>query len=74
MGTSNQGLVAMPRLSPKSMAPAEKPNPSLMPIGLGYAALYYVLFRFVIRKWNLKTPGREDEGEESGVLDSDARR
>ena len=46
----------------------------LVPIGLGYAALYYVLFRFVIRKWNLKTPGREDEGEESGVLDSDARR
>lgn len=39
----------------------------LIPIGLGYAALYYVLFRFVIRRWNLKTPGREDEGEESAV-------
>lgn len=37
----------------------------LIPIGLGYAAIYYFLFRFVIRKWNLKTPGREDEGEES---------
>ncbi|NYE35448.1 PTS system N-acetylglucosamine-specific IIC component [Nocardioides cavernae] len=37
----------------------------LIPIGLGYAAVYYFLFRFVIRKWNLKTPGREDEGEES---------
>jgi PTS system N-acetylglucosamine-specific IIC component len=33
----------------------------LILIGLGYAVLYYVLFRFVIRKWNLRTPGREDE-------------
>ena len=38
MGTSNQGLVAMPRLSPKSMAPAEKPNPSLMPRALTRAS------------------------------------
>ncbi len=30
-------------------------------IGLGYAVVYYLLFRFVIRKWNLRTPGREDE-------------
>jgi len=27
----------------------------------------YFLFRFVIRWWNLETPGREDEGEESLV-------
>jgi PTS system N-acetylglucosamine-specific IIC component len=33
----------------------------LIVIGLGYAVVYYVLFRFVIRKWNLRTPGREDE-------------
>jgi PTS system N-acetylglucosamine-specific IIC component len=39
----------------------------LIVIGLGYAALYYVLFRFVIRKWNLRTPGREEEGEESAA-------
>ncbi len=39
----------------------------LIPIGLAFAALYYFMFRFVIRKWNLKTPGREDEGEESTV-------
>jgi PTS system N-acetylglucosamine-specific IIC component len=39
----------------------------IIPIGLAYGALYYFLFRFVIRKWNLKTPGREDEGEESLV-------
>ena len=35
----------------------------LIPIGLAYAAVYYFLFRFVIRKWNLKTPGREDEDD-----------
>ncbi len=39
----------------------------LIPIGLAYAAVYYFLFRFVIRKWNLKTPGREDEESESLV-------
>ncbi|WP_310530099.1 PTS transporter subunit EIIC [Nocardioides sp.] len=33
----------------------------LIVIGLGYAAIYYVLFRFVIRRWNLRTPGREEE-------------
>jgi PTS system N-acetylglucosamine-specific IIC component len=33
----------------------------LIPIGLAYAAVYYFLFRFVIRKWNLRTPGREDD-------------
>jgi PTS system N-acetylglucosamine-specific IIC component len=39
----------------------------LILIGLGYAVLYYFLFRFVIRKWNLKTPGREDEDAETLV-------
>jgi PTS system N-acetylglucosamine-specific IIC component len=33
----------------------------IIPIGLAYAVVYYVLFRFVIRKWNLRTPGREDD-------------
>jgi PTS system N-acetylglucosamine-specific IIC component len=33
----------------------------LLPIGAAYALIYYALFRFVIRKLNLKTPGREDE-------------
>ncbi len=40
----------------------------LIVIGLGYAAIYYFSFRFVIRKWNLKTPGREDEETESLVI------
>jgi len=39
----------------------------LIPIGLGYAVVYYLLFSFVIKRWNLKTPGREDEDETSAV-------
>ncbi len=39
----------------------------LIPIGLGYAVLYYVLFRFVITRWNLRTPGREDDDAEGAV-------
>jgi PTS system N-acetylglucosamine-specific IIC component len=37
----------------------------LVVMGLIYAAVYYVLFRFLIRFFNLKTPGREDEAEET---------
>jgi len=49
---------------------AEKPL-LLIPIGLAYAAIYYFLFRFVIRRWNLKTPGRgDDEVLEGGNADS----
>ena len=44
----------------------------LIPIGLGYAVVYYVLFRLVIRMWNIKTPGREDEDEESIVAVDDS--
>ena len=33
-------------------------------VGIGYFVVYYVLFSFLIRKLNLKTPGREDgDGE-----------
>ncbi len=35
----------------------------LIVIGLGYAVVYYFLFRFVITRWNLKTPGREDDAD-----------
>lgn len=33
----------------------------LIPVGLAYFALYYGLFRLVIARFNLKTPGREDD-------------
>ena len=35
----------------------------IIPIGLAFAVVYYSLFRFVITKFNLKTPGREDDDE-----------
>jgi len=31
----------------------------LLPVGAAYFALYYLLFRFVITRFDLKTPGRE---------------
>jgi PTS system D-glucosamine-specific IIC component len=36
----------------------------VIPIGLVFAVIYYFGFRFAIRKFNLKTPGREDTSEE----------
>lgn len=33
----------------------------LIPIGLIVAVVYYIVFRIVIVKFNLKTPGREDD-------------
>jgi PTS system N-acetylglucosamine-specific IIC component len=33
----------------------------LLPIGLVYAGLYYGLFRWAIARFDLKTPGREDD-------------
>ncbi|WP_330238953.1 PTS transporter subunit EIIC [Streptomyces sp. NBC_00525] len=35
----------------------------IIPIGLVFAAVYYVVFRFAITKFNLTTPGREPEEE-----------
>jgi PTS system N-acetylglucosamine-specific IIC component len=35
----------------------------LIIIGLGFGVLYYFLFRVVIRKFNLRTPGREEDAE-----------
>ncbi|KAB7663396.1 glucose-specific PTS transporter subunit IIBC [Bacillus sp. B1-b2] len=36
----------------------------VIPVGLVFAVIYYFGFRFAIRKFNLKTPGREDESDE----------
>jgi PTS system N-acetylglucosamine-specific IIC component len=44
-------------------APAAKNVPLLVGMGLVFFVLYYVLFRFVITKWNMRTPGREIESE-----------
>ncbi|WP_026670569.1 N-acetylglucosamine-specific PTS transporter subunit IIBC [Butyrivibrio sp. AE3006] len=36
----------------------------LIPIGLVFGVIYYVIFRIVILKFDLKTPGRADDEEE----------
>lgn len=40
-------------------------------VGLIFAVIYYVGFRFIIRKFNLKTPGRESEDNEIDIDFSD---
>jgi PTS system N-acetylglucosamine-specific IIC component len=37
----------------------------VIPIGLVYSVIYYVVFRFLITKFNFKTPGREEDDESS---------
>lgn len=37
----------------------------LLPVGLAFFVLYYVLFRVIISLFKLKTPGREDDDEDS---------
>ncbi|MDM7830513.1 PTS transporter subunit EIIC [Cellulomonas edaphi] len=44
----------------------------LIVIGLGYGLVYYFLFRFVITRWNLRTPGREDDDGSGLALDPTA--
>lgn len=36
----------------------------VIPVGIVYFFLYYFIFKFLIRKFNLKTPGREDDDGE----------
>ncbi|KMY48376.1 glucose-specific PTS transporter subunit IIBC [Peribacillus loiseleuriae] len=38
----------------------------VIPVGLVFAVIYYFGFRFAIRRFNLKTPGREVEEESEG--------
>ena len=37
----------------------------VIPVGVVYAVVYYFLFSFVIKRFKLKTPGREDEETET---------
>ncbi|GAA2419640.1 PTS transporter subunit EIIC [Streptomyces glaucus] len=39
----------------------------IVPIGLGFAAVYYTVFRFAIVRFDLRTPGREPEEETEDV-------
>jgi PTS system N-acetylglucosamine-specific IIC component len=39
---------------------------ALLAVGVGYGVVYYVLFRVVIRRFDLATPGRERDGTGGG--------
>ncbi len=46
----------------------------IIPLGIAAFAIFYVVFRFAIVKWDLKTPGREDddvEAEKAVTLSND---
>ncbi len=53
-------------------APAAKNIPLLIVMGLVFFALYYVIFRFAITRWNLMTPGRDPQGATDEDLESAA--
>src|SRR5215475_11415135 len=45
----------------------------IIPVGIGYAIVYYFLFRYIILRWDLKTPGREvvtadDDGSAASLM------
>ncbi|MFF2177787.1 N-acetylglucosamine-specific PTS transporter subunit IIBC [Lysinibacillus sp. NPDC058147] len=42
----------------------------LIPLGLGFGAIYFVVFYFLIKILDLKTPGREDDDEEGTDVDA----
>ncbi|WP_137989105.1 PTS transporter subunit EIIC [Streptomyces vilmorinianum] len=42
-------------------------------VGLCFAAVYYVVFRFAITKFNLPTPGRESDEELAELLKAEAK-
>jgi PTS system N-acetylglucosamine-specific IIC component len=44
-------------------APAAKNIPLLIGMGVVFFVVYYLLFRFAITRWNMRTPGREPEAE-----------
>ncbi len=49
----------------------------VIPVGIIYFFLYYFIFKFMIKKFNFKTPGREDDGTETKLYtkaDVNARR
>ncbi|MBP5056018.1 PTS transporter subunit EIIC, partial [Pseudomonas chlororaphis] len=46
----------------------------IFPVGLLYAVIYYTVFDFCIKRFNLKTPGREDTpGSEKATMSNNQR-
>ena len=54
-----------------SFMPAAAKTWMIIPLGIAAFVVFYVVFRFAIVKWNLKTPGREDE-EDTAAADKGA--
>ena len=48
-----------------SSLPAAANTWMILPLGIAAFVVFYVVFRFAITKWDLKTPGREDEDLEA---------
>ena len=48
-----------------SSLPAAQNTWMIIPLGIAAFIVFYVVFRFAIVKWDLKTPGREDDDEEA---------
>jgi PTS system N-acetylglucosamine-specific IIC component len=46
----------------------------VVPVGLAYAVIYYLVFDFCIRRFNLKTPGREDVASAEKTVLSETER
>jgi PTS system N-acetylglucosamine-specific IIC component len=47
-----------------SQLPAANNTFLILPLGLGAAIVFYFVFRFAIKAFDLKTPGREDDSED----------
>ncbi len=45
--------------------PAANNTLMIIPLGIAAFVVFYLVFRFAIVKWDLKTPGREDDDEEA---------
>lgn len=45
--------------------PAAQNTWMIIPLGIAAFIVFYLVFRFAIIKWDLKTPGREDDDEEA---------
>ena len=45
--------------------PAAAKTWTIIPLGIAAFVVFYVVFKFAIVKWDLKTPGREDDDQEA---------
>lgn len=52
--------------------PAAAKTLLILPLGIAAFIVFYVVFRFAITKFNLKTPGREDDDEDTAAQDASA--